>query len=55
LDELRKKLREEDAEIEEFVNPGFTKKLTHTEALELRETVVQGTKVKTTKLYVINS
>jgi lipoic acid synthetase len=55
LAELRKKLREEDAEIEEFVNPGFTKKLTHTEALELRETVVQGTKVKTTKLYVINS
>ncbi|KAI8890445.1 Lipoate synthase [Backusella circina FSU 941] len=50
LAELRKKLREEDAEIEEFVNPGFTKKLTHTEALELRETVVQGTKVKTTKL-----
>jgi lipoic acid synthetase len=38
--------------LDEFVNPGFTEKMTHIEALELRETVVEGKKVKTTKLLV---
>lgn len=51
LEELRNRLKTEDGnDLDEFVNPGFTQKLTHTEALELRETVVEGKKVKTTKL-----
>ncbi|KAI8989439.1 hypothetical protein BDB01DRAFT_781893 [Pilobolus umbonatus] len=51
LDELRNKLKEEDkSALEDFVNPGFTEKMTHTEALELRETTIPGLKVKTTKL-----
>lgn len=53
LEELRSRLKTEDGnDLDEFVNPGFTQKLTHTEALELRETVVEGKKVKTTKLLV---
>lgn len=54
LEELRNRLKTEDGnDLDEFVNPGFTQKLTHTEALELRETVVEGKKVKTTKLLVL--
>ncbi|KAG2211264.1 uncharacterized protein EV154DRAFT_516669 [Mucor mucedo] len=49
LEELRNKLKTEEGQLEEFVSTGF-EKMTHTEALELRETVVPGTKVKTTKL-----
>ncbi|GAA5808269.1 hypothetical protein MFLAVUS_001657 [Mucor flavus] len=49
LEELRSKLKTEEGNLEEFVSTGF-EKMTHTEALELRETVVPGTKVKTTKL-----
>jgi hypothetical protein len=46
-------LKTEDGNaLDEFVNPGFTEKMTHIEALELRETVVEGKKVKTTKLLV---
>lgn len=49
LEELRNKLKTEEGNLEEFVSTGF-EKMTHTEALALRETVVPGTKVKTTKL-----
>lgn len=49
LQDLRNKLKSEEAGIDEFINPGY-QKMTHTEALELRETVVEGKKVKTTKL-----
>ncbi|KAI8645173.1 hypothetical protein BD408DRAFT_412374 [Parasitella parasitica] len=49
LQELRNKLKSEEAGIDEFINTGY-EKMTHTEALELRETVVEGKKVKTTKL-----
>ncbi|KAF7720997.1 hypothetical protein EC973_005634 [Apophysomyces ossiformis] len=48
---LKARLAAEDAAgLDEFINPGFEKKLSPTEALELRETVLPGTKVKTTKL-----
>ncbi|KAI8967516.1 hypothetical protein BDF20DRAFT_899683 [Mycotypha africana] len=50
LEALKDRLKAEDDTLDDFVNPGFEKKMTHTEALELRETVVEGTKVKTTKL-----
>ncbi|KAG1119499.1 hypothetical protein G6F40_001390 [Rhizopus arrhizus] len=50
LQELRQKLQEETNSLDEFVNPGQTEKLSHTEALELRETIVAGKQVKTTKL-----
>jgi hypothetical protein len=36
--------------LDEFVNPGQTEKLNHMEALELRETVIPGKQIKTTKL-----
>ncbi|ORZ06876.1 hypothetical protein BCR42DRAFT_456214 [Absidia repens] len=51
LSELKAKLAAEDAAagLDDFVNPGY-EKLTPTEALELRETVVEGKKVMTSKL-----
>ncbi|CAO3677466.1 unnamed protein product [Rhizopus stolonifer] len=50
LQELREKLQKEADSLDEFVNTGQSTKMTHTEALELRETVVPGKQVKTTKL-----
>lgn len=50
LQELREKLQKEANSLDEFVNTGQSTKMTHTEALELRETVVPGKQVKTTKL-----
>jgi lipoic acid synthetase len=51
LEALRDRLETEDTtnDLDDFISPGY-QKLTHTEALELRETVVEGKKVKTTKL-----
>ncbi|CAO3590330.1 unnamed protein product [Absidia cylindrospora] len=51
LSELKAKLAAEDAAagLDDFVNPGY-EKLTPSEAMELRETVVEGKKVMTTKL-----
>ncbi|ORE03379.1 Lipoate synthase [Rhizopus microsporus var. microsporus] len=51
LEELREKLQKEDTNtLDEFVNTGHSGKLSQAEALELRETVVPGEKIKTTKL-----
>lgn len=51
LGDLKARLAAEDAAagLDDFINPGY-EKLTASEALELRETVVEGKKVKTTKL-----
>ncbi|KAI8338031.1 hypothetical protein BC941DRAFT_460975 [Chlamydoabsidia padenii] len=51
LNNLKARLAAEDAasSLDDFVNPGY-EKLTASEALELRETVVEGKKVKTAKL-----
>ncbi|ORX57647.1 Lipoyl synthase [Hesseltinella vesiculosa] len=51
LQALKERLRAEDADasLDDFINPGY-EKLTPAEALELRETVQDGKKVKTTKL-----
>ncbi|KAI8336503.1 hypothetical protein BC941DRAFT_376254 [Chlamydoabsidia padenii] len=51
LNDLKARLAAEDetAGLDDFINPGY-EKLTASEALELRETVVEGKKVKTAKL-----
>ncbi|KAI8087807.1 uncharacterized protein B0P05DRAFT_578033 [Gilbertella persicaria] len=51
LQDLRSRLQAEDTnDLDEFINTGSANKMTHLEALELRETVIESKKLKTSKL-----